>query len=374
MSLKSLIRTIGTASLAGVVSVLAGCATMAGVDEGEEYVLTVTRPGLLHVMDGRRQSLVRSCEIPGEFGSGAMAVSPDGRTAFVLSNMWEDVYGIDIGSCEVVFSAIQSSPEIKVKTFQSVAVSTDGTEVYTIQNPVEHKPDRMQVMQPRLAVYEIADGLNAQPVRTFPVNRRITKIAATATGEVILGGADVEAIDPRTGETRVVTPLANWDRGPLWLPPDAFAMHSQGEHVNEYIMPYVTAKFESEEWDFETAEWWWGMSRVNLDTGEAERMEIVPFEFIVFTFVSDPRHPNILYGAFNTLSKHDIEAKKTLRVKDLPHTYYSVNISRDGERLYIGGAAHIVAIHDSGTLEKIGEIELPGDMSTADLRVTKIGG
>jgi quinohemoprotein amine dehydrogenase beta subunit len=373
MTLKTLIRIAGFASLAGLgYGALAGGEPVAAAGGGEEYVLTVTRPGLLHVMDGERQTLVRSCEVPGEFGSGAMAVSPDGRTAFVLSNMWEDVYGIDIKTCEVVFSAIQSSPPIKVKTFQSVAVSTDGTELYTIQNPVEHKADRMEVMEPRLAIYEITDGLNARPVRTFPVKRRITKIAASATGEVILGGADVEAIDPRNGDTRVVTALANWDRGPLWLPPDAFAMHSQGEHVNEYIMPYVTAEFESEEWDFETANWWWGMSRVDLDTGEAVRQEIVPFEFIVFTFVSDPRAPNILYGAFNTLSKHDIETRETLIVKDLPHTYYSVNISRDGERLYIGGGAHIVAIHDSATLEKIGQIELPGDMSTADLRVARI--
>ena len=137
-------------------------------------------------------------------------------------------------------------------------------------------------------------------------------------------------------------------------------------------MPYSTARFESEDQDFETAEWWWGMSRVDLETGKAERMEIFPFEFIIFTFVTDPHDSNILYGAFNTVSKHDIAKKETLLVEQLPHTYYSVNISGDGKKLFIGGAGNDISIHDAATLSKIGGIQLPGDMSTADLRVARI--
>lgn len=375
MTLKSLIKIAGLAGAVGIGTLAAGYGTTAmdaTAAATEEYLLTVTRPGQLHVIDMRAHTILRSCDIPGKFGSGAIALSPDGRVAYVLGNMWEDVYGFDISNCEIVFSAAQSSGDVKVKSFQSIAVSADGTELYTVQNPVRHLLDRMQVLEPRLAVFNIADGVDAKPIRTFPVNRRITKIAATATGEVILGGADIEAIDSKTGETRVVTALANWDRGPLWLPPDAFAMHSQGEHRNEYIMPYLTARFESEQRDFETAEWWWGMSRVDLDTGKAEQMEIIPFEFIIFTFVTDPHDSNILYGAFNTVSKHDIAKKETLLVEQLPHTYYSVNISGDGMKLFIGGAANDISIHDTATLSKIGEIRLPGDMSTADLRIARI--
>lgn len=375
MTLKRLITTAGLAAVAAIGTLAAGYATnvvAATTTPTEEYLLTVTRPGQLHVMDMTSHAILRSCDIPGKFGSGAMAVSPDGRVAYVLSNMWEDVYGFDISNCRIVFSAAQSSDNVKVKSFQSIAVSVDGTELYTVQNPVRHLSDRMEVLEPRLAVFNIADGLDAKPVRTFPVKRRITKIAATGTGEVILGGADIEAIDAKTGVTRVVTALASWDRGPLWLPPDAFAMHSQGEHVNEYIMPYVTARFRSEDQDFETAEWWWGMSRVDLDTGEAEQMETIPFEFIIFTFVTDPHDSNILYGAFNTVSKHDIAKKETLLVEQLPHSYYSVNISGDGKKLFIGGAGNDISIHDTATLSKIGGIQLPGDMSTADLRVARI--
>lgn len=362
-------KSVKTSALAGA-ALLALQVLPASADQ--EFLLTITRPGQLQVIDMSTNEVVRTCDVPGKFGTGSIAPSPDGKTAYVLSNMTEDVYGFDIRNCDITFHAAQSQGNIRVKTHQSIAVSTDGKELYTVQNPVRHLSDRFEVMQPQLAVFNIADGLDAKPVRTFPVDRRITKIAATEKGEVILGGADIKAINAQTGEVRMVTPLQSWDRGPLWLPPDAFAMHSQGEQANEYIMPYVTAKFQDESMNMETAEWWWGISRVDLETGEAVRQEIIPFEFIVFNFISDPRDPDIFYGSFNTLSKHNISTHETLAVHEMPHTYYDLNISADGKTIYVGGTSSDISIHDSETLEKIGSIQLSGDMSTSDLRVATI--
>jgi quinohemoprotein amine dehydrogenase beta subunit len=370
MKISKLFKSTALAGSLGTAALLSAVAPAAAA--AQEYLLTVTRPGHLHVIDMKTNKVERSCDIPGNFGSGIMSPAPDGKVVYVLSNGMEDVYGFDIRTCEITFHAAQSTPTLKVKSFQSVAVSADGKELYTVQNPFGLQRDRFTVEQPQLAVFNVADGVGAKPVRTFPVDRRITKIAATAQGEVILGGADLKTINPDTGEVKMLSRLQNWEKGPLWLPPDAFAMHTQGEQSNEYIMPYSTARFDSEEWNFETAEWWWGMSRVNLETGEAERREIFPFEFIIFNFVSDPRDDSILYGAFNTLSKHDIDQQKTLAVHELPHTYYTINISSDGETLYVGGTSNDISIHDSETLEKIDSIELPGDMSTADLRIAKI--
>ena len=127
----------------------------------------------------------------------------DGRHAFVLGNLWEDVYGFELETCKLVFSARQSEGDVTVKTVQSLAVSADGSELYTVQNPVRRGADRFEVLPPRLAVYRIADGLDAKPVRSFPVKRRITKIAATAgaNGAAITPGlttlADLAAYQPK---------------------------------------------------------------------------------------------------------------------------------------------------------------------------------
>lgn len=77
MTLNSLTRRAGLTGAAGVVLLAAGCASMgSGPSAGvvDEYLLTVTRPGQLHVIDMATNELVRSCDIPGQFGSGAITV------------------------------------------------------------------------------------------------------------------------------------------------------------------------------------------------------------------------------------------------------------------------------------------------------------
>ncbi|QEQ96300.1 quinohemoprotein amine dehydrogenase subunit beta [Neptunomonas concharum] len=364
------LKALGIAVTGGVL--MSGGMT-AQASEMHEYLLTVTRPNQLHVIDTETDKLVRSCDVPGIFGNGGIATSPDGRVAYVLSGKWEDVYGIDITDCQLVFSAKQSSKTEQVKTIISMTVSPDGKELYTVQNPVKLHSDHFEVQTPRLAVFNTADGMDAKPVRTFPVDRRITKLGRLDSGEVILGGGDVKAIDPKTGEIRTLAKLQNWDRSPeKWVPPDAFQMHTMGEHIGEYIMPYFTIKWNGDPGDMEKAEFLWGMTRIDTKTGEVESGEVLPFEFIVFNWVTDPNNKDIVYGSFNTLSKHNVKEGKTLAVHNLEHTYYNLNMLEDGSKIYVGGTSSDISVHDPETLEKIGSIQLTGDMSTSDLRIAKL--
>ncbi|MDO6561874.1 quinohemoprotein amine dehydrogenase subunit beta [Amphritea sp. 1_MG-2023] len=374
MKLTQKIKAAALMGIAGSVALISGCAMSPSADlngmkgGGHEYLLTVTRPNQLHVIDTETNKVIRSCDVPGIFGQGTVEPSPDGRIAYVGTNKWEDVVGFDITNCDIVFSAKQSYSNVTVKSFVSLAVSRDGKELYTVQNPTRKLNDRYEVMQPQLAVYDTSAGLNAKPLRTFPVDRQITKIMAMDSGEVILAGNDVQAINPENGDVRVLTLLQNWNRGDTWTQPDAFAMHTLGEQADEFILPYFTIKWNGDPGEMEKAEFWWGMSRVDLKTGEVEAGEILPFEFIVFNFITDPTDSNILYGAFNTLSKHDISEKKTLAVHNMEHTYYNLNMTQN-RTIYVGGTSSDISIHDPDTLEKIGSIKLPGDQSTAAMRI-----
>jgi quinohemoprotein amine dehydrogenase beta subunit len=374
MKFTHTIKAAALVGIAGTVALMSGCAMSPSADlngmkgGGHEYLLTVTRPNQLHVIDTETNKIVRSCDVPGTFGQGTVEPSPDGRIAYVGTNKWEDVVGFDITNCDIVFSAKQSYDNVTVKSFVSLAVSRDGKELYTVQNPTRKLNDRYEVMEPQLAVYDTSAGLNAKPIRTFPVDRQITKIMAMDTGEVILGGNDVQAINPQNGDIRVLTLLQNWKRGDSWTQPDAFAMHTLGEQADEFILPYFTIKWNGDPGDMEKAEFWWGMSRIDLKTGEVEQGEILPFEFIVFNFITDPTDSNILYGAFNTLSKHDISEKKTLAVHNMEHTYYDLNMTQN-RTIYVGGTSSDISIHDPDTLEKIGSIKLPGDQSTSAMRI-----
>jgi quinohemoprotein amine dehydrogenase beta subunit len=358
-----------------LTAVLGGCAATRDVTvepKGlHEYLLTVSRPNHLHVIDTQTHAFVRSCELPGRQAPGLMALSPDNRIAYVLTNGWENVLGIEVETCKQVFAAHQSYDDVQVKTHGSLAVSPDGKELYTVQNRTRKHRSHFEVLEPRLAVFDTAGGLDAKPIRTFPVDRRITTIAATKTGKVVLGGADLKQIDPKTGKVEMLAELQSW-KLERWMTPDAFAMFNGGEQSDEYILPYVTAKFADDTKNMETAEWWWGMNRVDLKTGKVEQMPFTPFEFVIFNFVTSPQDRNVVYGVFNKLSRHDLREKKMVNAVPLDHTYYNINITGDGKRIYVGGTANDIGVYDAETLEKISNIQMPGDMAASDLRMVKL--
>ena len=56
---------------------------------------------------------------------------------------------------------------------------------------------------------------------------------------------------------------------------------------------------------------------------------------------------------------------------DLDHTYYVINVSGDGKRIYVGGTMNDISAYSTDTLEKLGAIDIPGgnDIVLASLRV-----
>lgn len=133
---------------------------------------------------------------------------------------------------------------------------------------------------------------------------------------------------------------------------------------------YTAAVF-SDETQSELADFVWGYESVDLTTGETEIADFTSFEVLMFSGVRSATEPNILYGAYTQLSKHDLEKQELIKRVDLPHTYYVINVSSDGKEIYVGGTNDDIGIYDSETLDRIGEIRIPsgGDMSVSTLHV-----
>jgi len=106
------------------------CAAVSVSASAAEYLLTVTRPNNLHIIDPAKRAVVRSIAIPGDGVPGSIVVPKDGKIAYVLTNRMESVVGIDLDSGKPVFRADFSTPQRRVKGFFAVAVSEDGRELY----------------------------------------------------------------------------------------------------------------------------------------------------------------------------------------------------------------------------------------------------
>ncbi len=335
----------------------------------KDYLVTISKPGNLYVIDAADRSVTKECKLDFNVIPGIFVMSPDNTTAYILADRWGGVFGVNIDTCETVFSASQSSSDVRGRVVGSIAVSKDGKEVYVIRNPTKILVDRYEVMDPELRVYDASAGLDAKPVRTFPAPRRMTIMATGRNGMLYVAGREIYEIDPKTGETSIKIANASWDR-PTYSPPDVLAFWPIGTQNDEFLLLYSAAKFTNEKRE-EIADYVWGYETVNLTTGDAKIADFTSFEVIYFSGVRNPKAPNELFGVYTQLSKHDIETKKLIKRVDLPHTYYVVNISSDGKEVYVGGTNDDIGVYDSTTLERIGEVKLPsgGDVAAGTMHV-----
>ena len=133
---------------------------------------------------------------------------------------------------------------------------------------------------------------------------------------------------------------------------------------------YTVQRFADDSRTEEGSEFVWGYERVDLATGQAEARDFGPLEVVLFSGMTRPGHRNEFFGALTQLKKYDVEKQQVLKTIDLEHSYYCVNFSTDGEELYLAGTYNDIAIYDPDTLEKLGNIPLPGgDMSLATAQV-----
>lgn len=336
----------------------------------KEYLVGVNRPNNLFVIDVDKQQVIQNCDLPGRFGLGTVALSPDNRIAYVLNNGSEDVYGVALDNCKLVFQARQSQGNIRVKSMASIALSRDGKELYTVQLRTQLLPDQLTALEPRFAVYSTTSGLDAKPVRSFAVPRQITTLAVGKDGTVYASGPDFYGIDPQTGEVEVVLAGRSFEQ-PLHTNPDGATNWNIGGAVNEFLRPYLTVKFADESYSMETAQPIWGYMRVDLETGESIRTEVGNYQSMIFSGATHPKKNGLFYGVLNQLQKYDVEARQLVNTVDLDHAYYCLVFSPKGDKIYLGGTLGDIAIYDPETLMKLGNIDLPGggDMAMSSFQV-----
>ena len=334
-----------------------------------DYMAVTNRPNQLHLIDLATQKIVRSCELPGRYGSGTLQISHDKRTAFVLSNQFENIYGVDLDTCKSAFSAVQSEGDVRIKTIAAFAVSADDKELYVHQNPSHLLRDRYEVLDSRVAVYRIADGLEAKPVRTFPAPRQVIIAQTGKDGTLYLAGQDIYAMNPKTGVYKVkLASLTSTD--PRYGPKDVLSIWPIGQQSGELIRMYTAPRYTDAARTPEKAEVMWGYERVDLATGAAEARDFGPLEVMLFSGMTRPGKRNEFYAALTQLKRYDVAKQQALKTADLEHSYYCVNFSSDGSKVYLGGTFNDIAIYNADSLEKIGNIQLPGgDMALTTAQV-----
>lgn len=337
----------------------------------KEYILTSVKPNTLVLADLAARKVARTYKIAGPGPVLGIAPSPDGKVAYVVTNHWGSLVGIDLDSGKEVFHTDFSEGDLRVRNIFGLEVSPDGKEIFVLQAPVRIGRSEYHVEDTRIAVYHRDGGLTAKPVRFLPVPRRTTYLLFSADGSKLYAvNWDVTALDPQDGHVLGVQKLQHWER-PNYAEPDVFGVWSQFEQSGVFVSPYFVTRTDLDPKDPAAAKT--GLVTLDLKSGELKTADFENTSVVIFSSVVNPVRRNEVFSVYSTLTKTDLATNALVKRVNLPHTYYTINVSGDGKEVYTAGTQNDIGIYSTDTLEKLGEIKIPGgaDQSITWVRVVK---
>jgi len=329
------------------------------VPEEVDYIVEGSLFNNLVVVDGRTDEIVKVIPLQG-VRPKEVVPAPDKNTVYVVTDRGLNIEVVDLEKEQVVRRFTLSDESMKHYIY-GLEISPDGTELYVHSLPREWKKTEIEVHPSQISVLDAATG---EVKRSFEVPLGVFSLAISPDGQRLYGfGRDVYVLNPQTGETMDTIPVAHAEN-----PTDILFAWAQYEQSGIFSAPYYALV------DPETEDFTFGLFNLDLATGEVDWVELghitgVRSELLFSAVVSPDRKQ--AYAMMNDLSVIDLEARKIIKLVPLNHTYYDVNISSDGKKLYLSGASNHIRVLDTQTFDLIKSIELPGDASVTYIRVIR---
>jgi quinohemoprotein amine dehydrogenase beta subunit len=355
------ICALWAAGAALAVSFGAGTPAAAG-----DLILTGAKPDRLFVVDAASRTVRAEHRIPGANGLVAVILpSPDQKLAYVLVDRMERVVGIDLSTGREVFRADLSTPDERIKSFFSLALTPDGKELVVYELPTKLLSSEYVVEEPRFAVFRTDAGLLAKPVRSFPAPRRVHMLLMRPSGKSFYAvGFDLYEYDVKTGKLLGTRGIQKWAL-PDHSQPDLLAFWPVTEPTGVWTSPVYSEIKKGGESAPTTA-----LMSLDVKSGDLAYADFEPLSALIFSTVLSPDKMHA-YGVYTTLSSIDVPGHRLEKRVPLDHTFYAINLSSDGREIYVGGTECDVGFYDAQSLDKKAILKLPGcaDQSVATLRV-----
>ncbi|MGQ3673868.1 quinohemoprotein amine dehydrogenase subunit beta [Xanthobacter sp. TB0136] len=324
----------------------------------DEYILAPARPNRLVLVNTDKKKVEKVIEIEGAGPAPIVpVVAPDKRTAYALANGTESVFKIDLDSGKTVGRADMSHDNERVKGLFGMDISPDGKTLVVYQSPVKKELSHFEPQPTRLAFYD-TETMKLKHTQEAP--RQITLLMYSEDGKKIFGaGREMHVFDGETGKKIDEMPIQSWDVDAR-NKPDVLAIWSQHENSGMMTIPFYSNLKGKAEDDPEA--WKTGLLTLDRKTGKMKMRDVENMDVFYFSTASSPDHKRA-FGAYNVLQSFDLETGKPIKRVPLPHSYYSVNVSKDGKTVWLGGALSDLAAYDTETLERKGQVDLPDGTS-----------
>ncbi len=297
----------------------------------------------LHVIDCETDTVVET--IPHNDYIVTAAFSPDGSRYYL--NAFHSVYAVDAKANKLIDTYRLSTELSKTDVF-GIAVSPDGKQLYLSTWIVKKKQNvpKLNVLPPHLAVFDLE---KKKVVKAHPIPSWATCIVTLRNDpdHVILIGLDIHKLNLKTGKLEKIAGMLHPDKGDDQK--NALAVwnnSSPGDH-GIFVMPYYTADSL-------------GYFMIDRNTGDISVLKGDDMWFEYAAVLSPDK--KYIYAVMDELIKIDRATGKTLKMTPIEvGTCYTLSITSDGRKLYVGPGGADMSVYDAETLDLLTIIPLDGD-------------
>ena len=336
-----------------ICAAAAALTAVACAQEPELYVLGVHPHGIV-VFDGTHNEITAQIQTRGR-APKELVPSPDGKFLYVTSDGRSKLEVVNLQT-RTVDKVFQLAPAGYRVTIFGVVLNSKGDRLYVHVKPVRESIDRYVVDPPQVWSVDTATG-KTQKIAEVP--QGVAALALTRDERTLIAwGRDLYYIDISQGRItdtyRLMNP-ANPTDGAL----NTLALFIQFERSGIFSIPYYTK-------DPITAKDLMGLVDLDVNTGHVDTVELgAPIPLYSAVVSPDRKHA---YAVMNQLLAVDLVQKRVAKVVDLDRTRYVANISRDGKRVFVSGAAPFIHVYDAESLQLLKTVELPGDPAVTAFR------
>jgi WD40 repeat protein len=325
--------------------------------------------GMIHnqfnVIDGDKDEIIATVTTQGKKVTNFTWDPRDLDKIFTITDWGQQIEQLDLKEKKVVRTFRMGSDNVKVRALDIELNPANPNLLYALSLRQKWLSDEIVDMTPAVLVLDVTTG---KFVKEIEIPRGCTNIFFGYDGsEFYVTGRDVFVYDPVTGKqvnflgighptTTGVDPQISLN---IWRLHDQSGMAlilvgSQNSNNNLMYQGYYTIDLRKKSTE----------GSMNLVT------DIGPL-YIQFSGVVSPDR-KYYYTVLNTVEKRDFATNRLLKTAaDLDKSYYTIQVSSDGKKVYLGGGGDTILIYDTETMKLLKRLDTPGDAVLTHFRVQK---
>jgi DNA-binding beta-propeller fold protein YncE len=348
--------------------VLLGTALLLASGDSPALGKDILLQGMLHnkfnVLDGDKDEIVATIDTKGKKVTNFTWDPKDLDKVYAITDWGQQIEQLDLAAKKVVRTFRLGGDGVKVRALDIELNPANPNLLYAISLRQRWLSDEIVDMTPAVLVFDLT---TEKVVKEIEIPRGCTNIFFGYDGtEFYLTGRDVYVYDPTTGKqvnflglahptTTGVDPQISLN---IWRLHDqsGMAMVLVGSLSTANNLPYqgyftIDLKKKSTE------------GSMNLVT------DIGPL-YNQFSAVVSPDR-KYYYMVLNKVEKRDFATNRLLATADVDKSYYSIQISSDGKKVYLGGGGDSILVYDTETMKLLKKLDTPGDAVLTHFRVQK---